>query len=81
MVVVGVLMVVFTDVTVILWMSMARFHQPHLFIPVELSQFMRAVAHLLLCSPLVELRNSMAEARLRASFFGYMDESVWTGLL
>lgn len=49
---------------------------------------MRDVAHLLLCSPLVGLGDNRATAavleaglRLRASFFGYMDESSWTGLL
>lgn len=81
-------MVVLMTVTVVLWMSVGHFDQPHPFSPLELSQFVRAVAHLLLCSPLVGLRDRRAAAavleaglRLRASFFGYVDESVWTGLV
>lgn len=87
-VVVVVMVVVLMTVTVVLWMSVGHLDQPHVFTPLELSQFVRDVAHLLLCSPLVGLRDRRAAAavleaglRLRASFFGHMDESVWTGLL
>ena len=86
--VVVVVMVVFVTVTVVLWMSVGHFDQPHLLTPLELSQFMRDVAHLLLGSPLVRLRDRRAIAavleaglRLWASLFGDVDETVWTGLL
>lgn len=83
MMVVVVVMVVFMTVTVVLWTSVGQFDQPHPFSPL-LSQFVRAVAHLLLCSP--QDRGAVAavlEAGLRlwASFFGYVDESVGTGLV
>lgn len=81
-------MVVLMTVTVVLWVSVGHFDQPHLLIPLELSQFVRDVAHLLFCPPLVGLRGRRAAAAvleaglgLRASFFGYVDESIWTGLL
>lgn len=86
MMVVVVVLVVF--VTVALWMSVGHFDQPRLLPPLELSQFVMAVAHLLLCSPLVGFRDHRAAAavleaglRLRASFFGYVQESVWTDML
>lgn len=88
MVMVVVVMVVFMAVRVVLWMSVGHFDQPHVRAPLELTQFVRDVARLLLCSPVVGLRDGRAAAavlearlRLRASFFGYVDESVWTGLL
>lgn len=83
MMVMVVVVMMFVTVTVVLWVSVGHFDQPHLLTPLELSQFVRDVAHLLLCSPLVGVRDHRAaaavlEARLRlgASFFGYVNESV-----
>lgn len=76
MVVVVVVVVVFVAVTVVLRMSMSHSDQPYLFVPLEFGQFVRAETHLL-------FRDSKVEARLRlwASFFGQVDEPIWTGLL
>lgn len=88
MVVVVMMVVVFMAVTVVLWMSVGNFDQPHIFTPLELDQFVRAVAPLLLCSPLVGLGDSRAAAavleaglRLWASLFGHVDEPFRTGLV
>lgn len=75
MVVVAAVMPVF--MTVELRMPVGHFDPPHLFTPLELGQFVRAVAHLLLCSPFVAFKDRRAAAAvleaglwLRASFFG-----------
>lgn len=88
MVVVVAVVMVFMTVTEVLRVSVGHSDQPHLLTPLELSQFVRDVAHLLLCSPLVGLRDRRAAAavleaglRFGASFFGYVDESVLTGML
>lgn len=88
MVVVVMMVVVFMAVTVVLWMSVGNFDQPHIFTPLELDQFVGAVAPLLLCSPLVGLGDSRAAAavleaglRLWASLFGHVDEPFRTGLV
>lgn len=85
-VVVVVMMVGFMAVTVALWMSVGNFEQPHIFPSLELNQFVRAVAQLLLSSPLHGLRDHRAavlEAGLRlwASLFWNVDEPCSTGLL
>lgn len=88
-VVVIVVMVAFVAVAEVLWMSVGHFDQPHLLTPLQLGQFVwGAVAHLLLCSPLVWIRHHGAgddvfEARLglRASLFGDMNESIRAGVL
>lgn len=89
MVVVVVMMVVMLmAVSMVVWMSVGHFDQPHILTSMELRQFVRDVAHLLICSPLVRLRDHRAAAavleaglRLWASFFGYVDVSIRTGLL
>lgn len=80
--------VMFMAVTMVLWMSVGQFDQPHVFATLELSQFVRAVTLLLLCSPLVVLREGRTAAaivkprlRLRASLLRYVDESFWNSLM
>lgn len=66
----------FMAVAVVLWMSVGQFDQPHVFAPLELSQFVRAVALLLLPSPFMVLREDLIKPRLRlgTSLFRYVDE-------
>lgn len=76
MVVVMVVVMMFMAVAVVLWMSVGQFDQPHVFAPLELSQFVRAVALLLLSSPFMVLREDIIKPRLRLgpSLFRYVDE-------
>lgn len=77
-----VVVMMFMAVAVVLWMSVGQFDQPHVFAPLELSQFVRAVALLLLPSPFMVLREDLIKPRLRlgTSLFRYVDEVFWTSM-
>lgn len=71
-------------VTMVFWVSVTQFNQPHLRAPVlELSQFVGSVAHLLLCPPLMVLRDWRASwdvlkatFRLWPPLFRHMEDSI-----